>query len=227
MQAKIRRTIEWLRHHGVLSFAVIALFIFSFRSVVADWNHVPTGSMNPTILEGDTVFVNRLAYDVRVPFTTISLYKRDDPAYADVIIFYSPENGDRLVKRVIARPGDTVEVRQGLVMLNGKPLHYNEIASDESKAQDRYGPHHQLSEFLGGRGHEIFTRPHVRDFGPVVVPAEHYFVMGDHRDNSADSRYIGFIPRGQILGRATGILVSLNSLEYYQPRWQRFFEFPL
>ncbi len=227
MRRKLKHSVSWLHHHGVFSFAVIALCIFSFRSVVADWNNVPTGSMNPTILEGDTVFVNRLAYDLRIPFTTISLYRRGNPSYGDIIIFYSPANGDRLVKRVIAGPGDTVEVREGLVILNGKPLAYKEIKSDEDKAQDKFAPHHELTESIGGLDHLIFTRTLNRDFGPALVPSEHYFVMGDHRDNSADSRYIGYIPRGQILGRASGILVSFNSLEHYQPRWQRFFDFPL
>src|SRR5262249_34269477 len=94
---------EWIR-----PCAVIAAVVFPFKSAIADWNWVPTGSMKPTILEGDLVFVNKLAYDLKVPFTLQRLAHWDDPVRGDIVVFFSPHDGTRLVKRVIALPGDTL-----------------------------------------------------------------------------------------------------------------------
>ncbi|MFV1997221.1 MAG: signal peptidase I, partial [Acidiferrobacterales bacterium] len=100
------KTREWLKWGRDI--AIVALLIFGARSAIADWNHVPTGSMKPTIVEGDLIFVNRLAYDLKVPFTTWHLAKWGNPQYNEIVVFFSPANGDRLVKRVIGVPGDTV-----------------------------------------------------------------------------------------------------------------------
>src|SRR4051812_11114887 len=109
-------------------FLFVILIVLSFRSTIADWNDVPTGSMRPTILEGDRIFVNKLAYDLKVPyFTTIHLAHWSDPKRGDVVVFFSPENGVRLVKRVVAVPGDTVEVRGRTVLINGKPAAYSPL----------------------------------------------------------------------------------------------------
>src|SRR5688572_14845969 len=91
-------------------FVFVILIVLSFRSSIADWNDVPTGSMNPSILEGDRIFVNKLAYDLKVPFTTWHLAAWDNPKRGDVVVFFSPHDGIRLVKRVIGVPGDRVEV---------------------------------------------------------------------------------------------------------------------
>ena len=103
---------------------VIALVVFAVRSSFADWNDVPTGSMKPTILEGDRVFVNKLAYDLKVPFTTWHLAEWGNPQRGDVVVFYSPHDGTRLVKRVIGLPGDLVELRNEQLFLNGHPVGY-------------------------------------------------------------------------------------------------------
>src|SRR5215813_9061460 len=101
---------------------ILTLVIFSIRSSLADWNDVPTGSMKPTIVEGDRVFVNKLAYDLKVPFTTWHLAQWDNPHRGDVVVFYSPHDGQRLVKRVIGLPGDTIELRQNGLVINGQPV---------------------------------------------------------------------------------------------------------
>src|SRR5215468_9503033 len=100
---------------------------FSIRSSLADWNDVPTGSMRPTILEGDRVYVNKLAYDLKVPFTTWHIAEWDNPHPGDIVVFFSPYDGQRLVKRVIGLPGDTIELRDNSLVINGEPIKYQPI----------------------------------------------------------------------------------------------------
>src|SRR5690242_10136500 len=105
----------------------IALVIIPIRSAVADSNWVPTGSMKPTLLEGELIYVNKLAYDLRVPFTYKRVARWENPEAGDVVVFYSPEDGKRLVKRVIAVPGDTIELKDEVLIVNGQPLKYDVI----------------------------------------------------------------------------------------------------
>src|SRR5580765_3311532 len=100
-------------------FAIMLLVICSLRSALADWNDVPTGSMKPTIQEGDRVVVNKLAYDLKVPFTTIEVFKWSDPQRGDIVVLFSPVDGTRLVKRVIAVPGDRVAMLNNQLYVNG------------------------------------------------------------------------------------------------------------
>src|SRR5215469_6073582 len=101
---------QWWRKE-IRPFLFLALVVFAVRSSLADWNDVPTGSMKPTILEGDRVYVNKLAYDLKVPFTTWHLAQWDNPKRGEIVVFYSPYDGKRLVKRVIGLPGDNIELR--------------------------------------------------------------------------------------------------------------------
>src|SRR5256885_2242669 len=103
---------------------ILAAILFSIRSSLADWNDVPTGSMKPTILEGDRVYVNKVAYDLKVPFTTLHLAQWDNPKRGEIVVFYSPHDGKRLVKRVIGVPGDTIELRHDSLLLNGNAVEY-------------------------------------------------------------------------------------------------------
>src|ERR1041384_2865762 len=103
---------------------LLALVVFAIRSSLADWNDVPTGSMNPTILEGDRVYVNKLAYDLKVPFTTRHIAEWSNPQRGDIVVFFSPYDGQRLVKRVIGLPGDLLELRNNVLILNGQPVAY-------------------------------------------------------------------------------------------------------
>src|SRR5260221_9678991 len=109
---------------------VLALVLFSLRSSLADWNDVPTGSMRPTILEGDRVFVNKLAYDLKVPFTTWHIAEWSNPQRGDIVVFFSPHDGKRLVKRVVGLPGDSLELRNDGLILNGEPVEYKPIAQE-------------------------------------------------------------------------------------------------
>src|ERR1041385_2448559 len=113
---------EWLKPA-----AVVAALILPLKSAIADWNWVPSGSMKPTILEGDLVFVNKLAYDLKVPFTLQRLADWDNPARGDIVVFFSPHDGMRLVKRVVAVPGDTIELRNNVLLLNGTAMTYESV----------------------------------------------------------------------------------------------------
>src|SRR5881227_3277938 len=110
------RAKKWLRQE-LRPLLIMALVVFSIRSSLADWNDVPTGSMKPTILEGDRVFVNKLAYDLKVPFTTWHVAQWDNPRRGEIVVFYSPYDGKRLVKRVIGLPGDTIELHHDRLLL--------------------------------------------------------------------------------------------------------------
>src|SRR5438094_1991683 len=151
---------------------MLGLVVFSIRSSLADWNDVPTGSMKPTILEGDRVFVNKLAYDLKVPFTTRHIAEWSNPRRGDIVVFFSPHDGQRLVKRVIGLPGDTIELRNNVLVLNGAPVEYKPIAEELlrdvtliDRASNEYA-----SEQLDERPHAIAANPSLpskRDFGPV------------------------------------------------------------
>lgn len=205
--------IEWLR-----PLAVTALILGSFRSALADWNDVPTGSMRPTVLEGERVFVNRAAYDLKFPFTTWRLAQWSDPTRGDIVVCYSPHDGKRLLKRVVGVPGDRIEMKENRLIVNGTTALYLDTATIDGEAtvfRERVGSREHLVELLPMRGS-------VSTFGPVVVPSERYLVMGDNRDNSFDSRFFGFVPRSEILGRATRIVASVDPERNYRPRFERF-----
>lgn len=210
-----------------LSILIAVVVATSFKSAIADWNDVPTGSMKPTILEGDRIFVNKLAYDLKIPYTTIHLMKWSDPVRGDIVVFYSPENGKRLVKRVIGLPGDSIALYDNQLLINGKPLEYtsfSKINMDEigiGKSQYLF-----LTEDLPGHDHPVMLykgRTSIDSFGPVVVPKGKYFMMGDNRDHSADSRFFGFVDRDRIVGRATAVVISRDQ-SFLHPRWDRFFK---
>jgi signal peptidase I len=207
---------------------IMVLVVFAVRSSLADWNDVPTGSMKPTILEGDRVFVNKLAYDLKVPFTTWHIAEWGNPQRGDIVVFYSPHDGQRLVKRVIGLPGDVVELRNEQLLLNGKPVGYAQLDVSFSEQLPATERDHSLfaTEQLAERKHAVMAIPALpakRTFEPVHVPEGHYFMMGDNRDNSFDSRFWGAVPRKQIIGRASAVVLSFDRSNYWLPRWRRCF----
>jgi signal peptidase I len=214
---------EWIR-----PLAVPLLLVTAAKSAIADINYVPTGSMKPTILEGDVVFINKLAYDLRVPFTFARIARWADPQPGDIVVCFSPADEMRLVKRIVGVPGDTVELRKDVLFLNGIRQNYTPLPAAFTRdmgAAER-GQAIFAQETLGSRAHAIMAlpgTPALRDFGPVQVPSGCYFVMGDNRDNSNDSRFFGFVARREIIGEARGVLVSANLDRGLQPRVRRFF----
>ena len=218
---------QWWRKE-IRPLLILALVVCSLRSSLADWNDVPTGSMKPTILEGDRVYVNKLAYDLKLPFTTWELAQWSNPQRGDIVVFFSPKDGERLVKRVIGLPGDTIELRDDGLILNGQAVHYGPLpqVSLRDVTTDDKRSHAFAEEQLPGEPHAVAAWPAVpalRNFGPCVVPKGHYFMMGDNRDDSFDSRYFGPVARSRIVGRATAVVLSFDHGHCWLPRWDRFF----
>ena len=214
---------RWLKdNRGLLIFLI---FFGFFRTAMADWNPIPSSSMRPTLLDGDVVLVNRLAYDFKVPLTDISLTRLGDPQRGDVITFSSPQDGVRLIKRLVGLPGDVIQLRDEHLLINGVPVEYGSLTEVTELIGQHSTPGLRSIERIAGREHAIQFLPAVsamRDFGPVVVPEDSYFFLGDNRDNSVDSRYIGMVPRHLLIGRAHHILVSADITGSWLPRLERF-----
>ena len=207
-------------------FILFMLLFGVFRTAVADWNPIPSSSMRPNLLEGDVVFVNRLAFNLKVPLTDRVITETGEPQRGDVVTFSSPTDGTRLIKRLVALPGDVVELRNELLIINGRRARYDAVQQVMEPAGQGQVPALRLSEHFDGHARRIQFIPQVqtpaRNFGPVTVPPGQYMMLGDNRDNSADSRYIGFVPRNLLIGRAERVLVSADMLENWGPRFERF-----
>lgn len=207
---------------------VVVLLVSSFRSTFADWNDVPSGSMRPTILEGDRVFLNKIAYDLRVPFSGWRILPISEPRRGDIVIFPSPHDGVRLIKRLVGVPGDVIEGRGHRIYVNGIAIDYEPLDAASLRGVDRgvLAGNDLLEEELDGAPHAVLHRrgvPAVRAFGPVKLGADEYFAMGDNRDDSADSRFFGPVRRETILGKALGVALSVDPDNHYLPRLARFF----
>lgn len=210
-----------LRNRG---FFVFLLGMLMFRSALADWNNVPTGSMQPTIRIGDRIVVNRMAYDLRVPFTHVALWHRADPQRDDIVIIDSAATDERLVKRVVGVPGDRIALRGNVLYVNGHAAHYR-AASVTGIAADLAQPAGYVDEAVEGRHHLVRLQRYLpspaSNYGPVTVPAGHYLAMGDNRDDSYDSRFFGFVPRAEIVGQARFVALSLDPARHGLPRADR------
>lgn len=214
---------EWREWRTTL--LLIAL-ILSCRSVFVDWYHVPSGSMQPSILIGDRIFVDRRAFDLRVPFTTVSLLRTGEPERGDVVVFWAPDNGERLVKRLIGLPGDVLEMRGQKLVVNGQQLDYAFVGEFRGAVKLPDGRNYDGAVFREGLPDHphpvILVAPDGRCFGPFTVPPDNYWMMGDNRDNSRDARFFGPVPRKLLAGRASRVIWSLGP--DWEWRWSRFGE---
>lgn len=229
---------EW-----IVPLAIVGAILAPIRSSIADWNDVPSGSMRPTILEGDRIYINKLAYGLRVPFTTTWITHWDTPGRGDIVTFKSPENGIRLVKRVIGLPGDRIAMHGNQLIINGEPAGYTIIERDVPMRMEdgRMVLITVQEEQLSGSDsspsegivrddtiyrHALTITPQidsVNSFPEKVVPDGQYFVMGDNRDMSRDSRMIGFVPLDSIYGKSSHVALSLDPENSYLPRLSRWF----
>lgn len=197
-----------------LPFILFVVLLFSFRSSVADWYYVPTGSMEPTIYVGDRVIVDKSAYTLEIPFTDVVLAKTGAVNRGDIVIINSHAADTRLIKRVVAVEGDTVRLEENRLSING------EKASVEAKGSSLF-----LENILG-HTRTIALNPlpsPAKSFNSVTVPKGHILALGDNRNNSVDSRYYGFIPVEEIQGKANYVAFSLDTENMYLPRKERFF----
>src|SRR5581483_8457916 len=184
----------WLHENRVLIGLLLTFGLV--RGAIAGYNPVPSGSMHPSLLEGDVVLVNHLAYD-----------------------------GKLLIKRLVGLPGDTIEMRDKRLFINGIPARYETIGAviDSTAGHDRAAT--EMRETFGDSSRVIRWLPirhDADDFGPITIPADHYLMLGDNRDNSRDSRYIGLVPRRLLVGRAERVLISADIEGNWLPRFGRF-----
>jgi signal peptidase I len=180
---------NWLRTELPQMFLIVVA-VFAARSSLADHYYVPSGSMEYTLLPGDRVLVNKAAYGVRLPFTNIALTHGEPVARGDIVIFDSPGDGTRLIKRVVGVGGDTIRLVDGRLTVNGRPL------SADTGRIEVFGDHVAALNLEDGGGPDI---PGMR------VPAGSVLAIGDHRGSSLDGRYFGLVPAGEIYGRAIGV----------------------
>jgi signal peptidase I len=188
------------------SLVIAVLLALCVRSFVVEAFTIPSGSMEPTLLVGDYLLVNRLSYVMKVPFTDVVLLNLGTPKQGDTIVFrYPVDHTKDFVKRVIAKGGDTVEIKDKVVYING-------LKVEDGHA--RFADHSIIPGNLSERD----------NFGPVIVPKDSYFAMGDNRDNSLDSRFWGFVKRDELVGRAVILYFSWDGRSgdiLHRVRWER------
>jgi signal peptidase I len=221
---------QWFMEN-VVSLALALLLVFAIRSSVVEAFKIPSGSMIPTLLIGDHIFVNKFAYGIKVPFSDlfmdpINIIKRDPPKRGDIIVFIFPKDESfYYIKRVIGVPGDTIEIKNKVLYINGKEMKREPFPADKADAlfatlkdprYSRTSTEADMETIDRGGGESIEHRMMLdrnsflnESFGPITVPPESLFVMGDNRDFSNDSRFWGFVPFKNVKGRAMIIWLSL------------------
>ena len=214
---------EWIE--PFLIAAVVALFIRQFG---VEAFKIPSGSMIPTLTIGDHLLVNKFLYGPRIPFTDSRFFKGADPKRGDVIVFKFPQDESKnFIKRVVGVPGDKIEIRKGILRINDQPVpltELNEAAPPEQNGQaSAWGRPRVFDEQLGSVTHRIqyLHDQSGNDYGPILVPQESVFVMGDNRDNSQDSRVWRFVKYDKILGKALIIYWSWDGSDGRWLRWER------
>lgn len=201
---------------SAVSLAIALAVVFSIRSSIVESFKIPSGSMIPTLVIGDYIFVNKFAYGLRLPFTDVFVTEKTRPGRGDIIVFRFPKDESiDFIKRVVGLPGETIEVRDKVLYVNGEPMPQTQLPKDRADKKiadgDLDDPKYRFvqpaffRERLGAVEHTMLIdrgNPMLPSFGPITVPADSFFVMGDNRDVSNDSRFWGFVPRANIKGRA-------------------------
>ena len=213
-----------------ISFFPVILIVFLLRSFLVEPFKIPSGSMIPTLLIGDFILVNKFTYGIRLPVINMKVVELGSPQRGDAMVFrYPGDSSLDYIKRVVGLPGDRIEYRDKLLTINGKPVARRQVGDYESRERLQYFPRY-LEDFDGAE-HEIILEKEAPGFVTrgmdfrhsgncdynsgglaCTVPAGHYFMMGDNRDNSSDSRVWGFVPDANIVGKAFFIWLNLNEL---------------
>lgn len=189
-QSSGRRLLAQIKSEAFPMLAILLLMTVA-RSSFANHYYVPSGSMEHSLMPGDRVVVDMTAYGLRVPFTAIEVVSRDKPKAGDVVVFDSPVDGVRLIKRVVAVGGDTVDLHDGRLTVNGRVMQ-----SGAEPGVEVIAGHRALLNLDAGGGPDIHR---------LVIPAGQVLVLGDHRGASADGRYFGLVPAHEFYGRATNV----------------------
>jgi signal peptidase I len=211
------------------SFFWVLFIVWVIRSFIVQPNRVPTGSLEPTVMPGDFLAVNQFAYGLRFPVLNLTMVPIGRPKTGDIVCFFNPPNPSMiLVKRVIGTPGDHVVYKNKVLYINGKEMKQEDLGSDID-VEPKFGPVPEQKvaverkmEDLNGVKHEIYvakTGGLTGDYD-VVVPPNMYFMMGDNRDNSDDSRMWGFAPYRNLIGKAFLIWLSWDPINH-RIRWER------
>jgi len=218
------KIIEYARSFFWVLFAVLII-----RSFLYEGFRIPSGSLKPTLLVGDFIAVNKFTYGLRLPVLHTKIVKINEPKIGDIVVFRSVNDATiDLVKRIVAVPGDRISYINKVLYINGKemPQKFVRNAQDQDEGSAGPWPVVEEDEQLNGIDHDIFVRPGVNisgDFENIVVPKDSFFAMGDNRDNSNDSRFWGFVPEQNIIGRAQYIIVSWDN-QTHNFRFHRFFK---
>ncbi|MFH1765379.1 MAG: signal peptidase I [Gemmatimonadota bacterium] len=208
---------DWFR------FALITLFLFLLiRGFLLEAFTIPTSSMEGTLQVGDFLFVNKALYGAEIPGTDARLPAFRDPEREDVVVFRPPHDPARVyVKRVVGLPGDTLEMRQKELFLNGIPREEDYARHLDGQGDAVHPGMKWQSDFLAAAGPTGTYVPSRDNWGPLAVPPDHFFVLGDSRDNSEDSRYWGFIGRKDIRGQPWLVYLSLRAEDGFSAGWLR------
>ncbi len=205
-EKKISRKEKWLNNFKSILWAiVIALFL---RTFVVEAFKIPSGSMEPTLLIGDHIFVEKFAYGIKLPITHVKLIPIGEPKHGDIVVFRFPPNPSiYFVKRVVGLPGDRLKMINKKLYRNGKPVNEPYVQHTDK----RINPPNIPKGLFGTRD----------NWGPITVPKGKYFMMGDNRDVSYDSRFWGYVPEKDLVGKAFIIYFSDRDKDPFNIRWNR------
>jgi signal peptidase I len=218
-QVKEPAAVEYAR-----SFFPVLLIVLVIRSFLFEPFRIPSASMTPTLLTGDFIFVNKFAYGLRLPVLNTEIVELNEPQRGDVVVFRLPSDPSvNYVKRVVGLPGDVVEYHPAnkRITINGHLVPIEMVGPYKEEPGTELG-----WEQLGLHKHRVLLTPGARPSpgGEYVVPDGHYFMMGDHRDNSQDGRWrdeVGFVPEENLAGRATGVWMNWRRPSEGGPQWDR------
>jgi signal peptidase I len=219
-----RGLFEWAKS---LSLAILLFLVV--RAFLVEAYRIPSGSMEGTLLVGDFLLVNKLVYGAEVPFTHERLPAVRQPKYRDVVVFQWPEDTTKnFVKRLVGLPGDTLSMHDGTLVRNGEDQvepYVTHTEPDADPSGEEFG--WQRAYLVTRTAHAATYRASRNNWGPLVVPAKRYFMLGDNRDNSLDSRYWGFVPDSLVLGSPLVVYYSYapdstSALDWLtRVRWRR------
>jgi signal peptidase I len=210
----------------VSSWGPALLLVLVIRSVLVEPFQIPSGSMVPALAIGDFILVSKLTYGLRVPFTDIELLDLGEPERGDIVVFVYPPSADTeridYIKRIVGLPGDVIELKDDVVYVNG--VEQTRTFVSNTTYVDQYCRAEEMKSFtetVDGQAHPVLQSTsyalRMADYGPKTVPEGHYFMMGDNRDNSQDSRSWGFVPRDYIRGKAMFVWFSLDWCNRWGP----------